>query len=110
MGGSVGVYPIPLAPFLTTVPASWLVLVLLYFIIRPQFEESPHMKLHFYRSLHVHNIFYVGGGFILLYTMIFRSAAKNQQRALAVLLPVSFNWQSAHRSNTLSWYSVSEQF
>lgn len=91
MAGGVGVYPIPFAPLLTTVPCSWLVFIVLYFVIRPQFKEDSGIKTRFSTAIHVHNLFYVGGAIILLYTLVFRAAGKVHQRMLALLLPVREN-------------------
>lgn len=91
MAGSVGVYPIPFAPLLTTVPCSWLVFIILYFVIRPQFKEDMEISARFFTAIHVHNLFYVGGAIILLYTLVFRAAGMIEQRMLALLLPVRSN-------------------
>ncbi|GMH33340.1 hypothetical protein BSKO_01174 [Bryopsis sp. KO-2023] len=88
MAGGVGQYPIPFAPLLTTVPSSWLVFAIIFIMVRSQRERDKTMHSRFFTALHIHNIFYVGGMIILLYTMVFRSSGKTTQRFLPVFLPV----------------------
>lgn len=87
--GGLGRYPLFFTPLICTIPASWLAFLLLYFVVRPQFQLGNGRRGRFFATIHVHNLLYVGAAAFQLYTMAFRDMDANGQRVLAILIPVS---------------------
>ncbi|CAD7695865.1 unnamed protein product [Ostreobium quekettii] len=87
--GGLGTYPLRFTPILCTIPASWLVFLLLFLIGRPQFQDGSSKLKHFVVAIHVHNMFYIGGTVVLLYTMGFRSWGPTAQRFSTLLIPAT---------------------